>query len=161
MAEDKGEREGDEKEKCDCTALHVASAWSSVTPLGPSYSSSHPSTGTRQALPLSISRLCVLFALGLLRAVLGRVHSFFDVSFPWIREEGEGFATRGLAVGRAPSPTGSLRALEPASFRTDLPLQAGPAEDGPILLASGICFRSPVINPMTFHCAISLCLLGD
>lgn len=141
--------------------LCIASAQSrGVTPLGPSHSSSQPSPAAFQALPLSIGRLWVLFALGLLRAVLGRLHLCFDVSFPWIREEGEGFATRGLAAGRAPSPTGSLQALEPASFQTDLPLQAGPAENGPILLASGICFRSPVINPMTFHCAISLCLLG-
>lgn len=88
------------------------------------------------------------------------MRSPFDVSFSWISEEEEGFAIRGLAVGRAPLPTGSLGALKPALFWPDPPLRVRPAEDGPILLVSGICFMSPVINPITFCCAISPCLLG-
>lgn len=112
-------------------------------------------------LPLSDGEPWGLLTLGFLGAIPGWMHSPFDVSFPRTKEEGEGFAIRGLSGGRAPSPTGSLQALEPASFWPDPPLRVRPAEDGLILLASGICFRSPVINPMTFCCAISLCLSGD
>lgn len=112
-------------------------------------------------LPLSSSKLQALFALGFPRVSQDGCTCPLMSLFHWITEEGEGFAVRGLAVSRAPLPTGSLWAFEPASFWHDPPLRVRPAEDGPILLVAGICFRSPTITLMIFCCAISLCLLGD
>lgn len=74
-----------------------------------------PQAHAKLPLPLSINRPQALLALGFLRTVPGRMHSPSDVSFSWITEEGEGFATRGLPASRAPLPRGSLRALHPAS----------------------------------------------
>lgn len=126
MAEDKGEQESKENAEVWMLLSHASPPHRAACCLWDHHlpPAALPWALVRAKLPLPLSggRPRALLALGFLRAVPGRMRSPFDVSFPWIREEREGFAIRGLAAGRAPLPTGSLQALKPALFWPDPPL---------------------------------------